>query len=104
MVGVRVELLSDPVVFAERVQAVITADPFSTNVLTGVMTRARDRPSATDALWMVVVDHGNVVGAAMHTPPYHPFLPRLPDQADRPGTNRCAESARVVIGYALPPR
>ena len=100
MVGVRVELLSDPVVFAERVQAVITADPFSTNVLTGVMTRARDgsQPSATDALWMVVVDHGNVVGAAMHTPPYHPFLPRLPDKAAAAIARELLRVGRPVAG------
>ncbi len=82
MIEMQVQLLSDAAVFADRVQAVIAADPFTSSVLTGMVARAREENRATaGALWMVLIDHGTVVGAAMHTPPYHPFLPRLPEGA-----------------------
>lgn len=61
-------------------EAWLAVDPLSTSILggmlTGVLTGARKEPAGTR--WIVVLNDGNVVGAAMHTPPYHPFLPRLP--------------------------
>ena len=77
----KVELTSDADGFAERARPVLEADPFSTAILAGALHRTlrRGSPSADDAVWITVTDTGGtVVGAAMHTPPHSPFLPRQP--------------------------
>jgi predicted GNAT family acetyltransferase len=65
--------------FAVAAQSWLAADPFSTSVLAGalhaVQTGRSDPPDGV--AWIAVMDKDEVVGAAMHTPPYYPFLPRL---------------------------
>lgn len=57
-------------------------DPVVNNVLT-TNTEAvrRGRRAYDDALWITVFDdRSEVVGAAMHTPPYYLFVCRMPDE------------------------
>lgn len=54
-------------------------DPVRNNVLTTNAEAARDgRRSFDDAMWITVLDGAEVVGAAMHTPPYHLFVCPMP--------------------------
>jgi predicted GNAT family acetyltransferase len=57
-------------------------------------SRRRDEDDA----WIVAVDDGQVVGAAMHTPPYHLFLPRLPKGVAARIALTLVESGRPVPG------
>jgi predicted GNAT family acetyltransferase len=92
-------VLKDPHQFAELADGWLASDPFSTNVigvyLGGVLSG--DRFAGDDDLWITVIDGGHVVGAAMHTPPYNLFLPRLP-------VGVASEIARALSGSgrALP--
>jgi predicted GNAT family acetyltransferase len=86
----------------------LKSDPFSTNVITTVTTRIATGAVANndENSWHTIEgEHGQVVGVAMHTPPYNMFLSRMPrpavialahEIADRgselPGVNGAAES------------
>lgn len=79
----KVQLLRDPRRFSDVSAEWLTADPLSTNIIAvnlDAILRG-ERPAGDDALWAVVSDGGRVVGAAMHTPPYHVVLPGLPGGA-----------------------
>ena len=78
--GMKVQLLRDPRRFSDVSAEWLAADPLSTNVIAVNLDAVLrgERPAGDDALWVVVSDGGRVVGAAMHTPPYHLALPRLP--------------------------
>ena len=73
-------MLEEPRQFAELASAWMASDPFSTNViwvhLGGVLSG--DRPAGQNDIWISAIEDGQVVGVAMHTPPYNLFLPRLP--------------------------
>ena len=75
-----VELIAEDGRFAALAQDWLAQHPLSTNVigteLAGVLDGTRAR--SPDAVWVVVRDGADVVGAAMHTPPFPPYLPRLP--------------------------
>lgn len=77
-----VRVLEDPAAFAEQAEAWLCSEPFSTNVigvhLQSVLSGVRAR--GDEDLWLIAFDGAVVMGAAMHTPPHHVFLPRL-----RPG-------------------
>ncbi len=92
IVRVQIRLDRDPEAFAPMAQACFRADPFSTSIiattLAGVLSGARRQPENTR--WITVLDAGEVVGVAVHYPPYNPFLPRLPDGAS-------AEIARALL-------
>lgn len=53
---------------------------FSANVVSVEAGAVLDgvRPERPGSIWILVSDAGTVVGAAMHTPPFALFLPRLP--------------------------
>ena len=73
-------MLRDVRRFAQLGAPWLATDPFSSNVigvqLEGVLRGVR--PRGEDDVWIVALKRGQVVGAAMHTPPYHLFLPHLP--------------------------
>jgi predicted GNAT family acetyltransferase len=75
-----VDLLQDPRRFADLAGRWLSTDPFTTNVigvhLDGVLRGLRRRGGGD--LWIAARDRGEIVGAAMHAPPHHVFLPRLP--------------------------
>ena len=75
----RVHMLSDVAQFAPRARPLIAADPLSTSILAGMLARAVDGTHRVrDAVWILVVEDERLIGVAMHTPPNHPFVPRLP--------------------------
>jgi len=78
--GIDVRVLRDPRLFARLSSRWLATEPFSTNVmgvqLDGVLRGVR--PPGEEDIWIAAVQRDRLLGAAMHTPPYHLFLPRLP--------------------------
>jgi uncharacterized protein len=74
-----VRLTDDVATFASLAEPVLRAERYTANVIAvqvhGVLSGRR--PLADGSSWILVEDGGSVVGAAMHTPPYNLFLPRL---------------------------
>jgi len=68
--------------FADLVLPWANRDPVVNNVLaTNVEAVRNGWRTYDDALWITVLDAGDeVVGAAHHTPPYHLFVCRMPDE------------------------
>jgi len=68
---VEVVKLADPVEFLERAELVL-ADEARHNLILGIAATLRDNPALYDErqLWLVV-EEGEVVGAALRTPPYN---------------------------------
>lgn len=79
----RVQIDRDITGFVPRGLPWAARDPVVNNVLITNADAARaGRWTFDDALWITVFDDGDeVVGAAMHTPPYHLFLCRMPVEA-----------------------
>ncbi len=75
-----VSLRNDPAAFFEEAAGFLEREPFTANVI-GVWVSAllagRAEGSPEDA-FVLVREEGEVVGAAMHTPPHLVNLPRLP--------------------------
>jgi predicted GNAT family acetyltransferase len=98
--GVEVRVLRDPHLFAGLSSRWLATDPFSTNImgvhLDGVLHGVR--PQGEDDIWIAAVERGGVVGAAMHTPPYHLFLPRLPARVASQIADRLAAADRRLPG------
>jgi predicted GNAT family acetyltransferase len=98
--GIEVRALRDPRLFAQLSSRWLATDPFSTNVmgvqLDGVLRGVR--PQGEEDIWIVAVKRGRVLGAAMHTPPYHLFLPRLPSGVASQIANTLAAAGRPVSG------
>jgi RimJ/RimL family protein N-acetyltransferase len=104
----RVVVFSAPQPFLTRAEPLLKTDPFTTSVITTVTTRVASGavPNKDENLWHTIEGaHGQVIGVAMHTPPYNMFLSRMPrdavialahDVADRrrelPGVNGASES------------
>jgi predicted GNAT family acetyltransferase len=104
----RVVMSSAPQPFLTRAEPLLKTDPFTTSVITTVTTRIASGavPNNDENLWHTIEgEHGQVIGVAMHTPPYNMFLSRMPrdavialahDVADRrrelPGVNGASES------------
>jgi predicted GNAT family acetyltransferase len=107
----RITVHSDPKPFLAQAEPLLKSDPFSTNVIATVTTRIASGalPSIEEPLWLTIEgDHGQVIGAAMHTPPHNIFLSRMPQDAaaalarevahsgrDLPGVNGAIESTRT---------
>ncbi len=94
-----VRFVWDPREFLTAVTGFLAAEPFSANVVAveveGIVDGRRIlRPGSR---WIVVEDDGDVVGAAMHTPPYDLFLPRL-----RPGAPEAVARELRRVGVDLP--
>src|SRR5215203_875216 len=81
MPPVEVVQLADPVEFLERARPIL-ADEARHNLILGIAGTLRDNPSlyAEHLLWLVV-DDGEVVGAALRTPPYNLVLGAGSDEA-----------------------
>lgn len=80
----------------------LRAEPFTANVmaveLTGVAMGARAlRPGSA---WFLIHDGGEVVGAAMHTPPFNLHLPRLGETAVATLASALFEQQRVLPGVS----
>jgi hypothetical protein len=77
--------LSDPVEFLERAAPLLLADEARHNLILGIAGTLRDQPAfyAEQELW-VVESEGEVVGAALRTPPHRLVLaqPTVPAAVD----------------------
>ena len=93
-------LLDDPERFAVRAVPFLAAERLSSTViatqLDGVRRGLRT-PGAEDR-WFVVLEGDRVVGAAMHTPPRPPFLPRLAPEVATFLAARLHELGRALDG------
>ena len=69
--------LADPVDFLDRAQPLLLADEARHNLILGIAGTLRDNPSLyhAHAFW-VALDRGDVVGAALRTPPHNLVLAR----------------------------
>ena len=93
-----VRVLQDAGHFANLCTGWLPLDPFSTNVI-GVQlgdVLGGVRRQGVEDIWIVALDGTRVVGVAMHTPPYHLFLPRLP-----PGVASQIALILVTIGRVV---
>jgi RimJ/RimL family protein N-acetyltransferase len=80
----RVVLCSAPQPFLTRAEPLLKSDPFSTNVITTVTARIASGavPNNEENRWHTIErEDGQVIGVAMHTPPYNMFLSRMPRDA-----------------------
>jgi GNAT superfamily N-acetyltransferase len=77
--SVEVQILQDPSIFSDCSRQWMASEPFSSNVigvyLDGILNGSR--PRGDGDIWVAVLDQGQVIGVAMHTPPFPVFLPRL---------------------------
>lgn len=96
----RVRLLDDTHAFSEAARPFLTSEPFSANVLAVEVDRIvrSVRPTRPGSLWILVEDDSGVVGAAMHTPPWHLFLPRLGSGLPEAIAGALAEAGRDLPG------
>ena len=73
----------DARLFAEAARLYMERDPFSTSVIAvhvdGVRCGIRV-PGQEDRFW-TLLDAGQIVGVAMHTPPHNLFVSRMPSAA-----------------------
>jgi predicted GNAT family acetyltransferase len=97
----RVQLHTGARPFLAAAEAFLRSDPFSTNVMAVVAVRivTGQQPDSDANLWATVADsRGRVVGAAMHTPPHHVFLSRMPAEASASLAQALADVRRAVPG------
>jgi predicted GNAT family acetyltransferase len=94
-------LHAGPRPFLAAAEPFLRWDPFSTNVIAVVAARVGtgQEPDSDANLWATITDHqGGVVGVAMHTPPHHVFVSRMPSQAAAALAHALADTGRVVPG------
>ena len=78
-----IRLTKDPREFADLASAFTASDPLSTNVIGVWVAGVIDgtHPQGDHDVWITILDQDRVVGVAMHTPPFPPFLSRMPATA-----------------------
>lgn len=83
LITVKVLVEVDAHSFAEGVMPWVEREPVACNVLaTNLEASVAGRRTFADALWLAVIDDaGEVVGAAMHTPPHRLFVCPMPPDA-----------------------
>ena len=82
--ALRVQLHAGPRPFLAAAEPFLCWDPFSTNVIAVVAARigAGQEPDSDANLWATISNGlDRVVGVAMHTPPHHVFVSRMPSEA-----------------------
>jgi RimJ/RimL family protein N-acetyltransferase len=92
----------DPGPFAQSAEPYFDENPFTSNVITVVVhnTRAGTRPRGPDDGWWTVMDGRQVVGTAMHTPPFKLFLSQMPEEAAGALARALAHSERQLAGMS----
>jgi len=98
---VRVDFCVGPRQFLAVAESLLRSDPFSTNIIAVVATRiaAGDEPGSEHHLWATIGDReGHIVGAAMHTPPHHLFVSRMPAAAAQSLAHAVADTGRDLPG------
>jgi hypothetical protein len=93
-------IFTEPAEFLQAAGGYIESEPFSSSVV-GVWARrvvGGDRPHHDDDIFITVSDGERVVGAAMHTPPFHIFLARMPTEAAAHIAETLHEAGRHIDG------
>jgi len=101
MTNLGVHLHPGPLQFLTAAEPLLRSDPFSTNVIAVVAARiaAGDEPDSEHHLWATIGDgEGHIVGAAMHTPPHHLFVSRMPAAAAQSLAHAVADAGRDLPG------
>lgn len=95
-----VQLFNDAGVFLGEAAGYLATDPFSANVIAVYAGRVRAgaQPQGPEDLWVTVTDGGRVVGLAMHTPPHHLFVSRMPEMAATALADALGEQRRGLTG------
>jgi hypothetical protein len=97
-----VRLFDDAGLFAQQAGAYFEVDPFSASVIAvnvaGVVAGVRSQGPAD--MWATVVEDGEVVGVAMHTPPHKLFLARMPSRAAVALAETLARASRLLPGVS----
>jgi GNAT superfamily N-acetyltransferase len=81
----------------------LRADPFSTSVIATVSARvaAGGGPDGHDRLWATIAGaDGELVGVAMHTPPFPLFVSRMPPQAAGALADALTNANRQLAGVS----
>jgi GNAT superfamily N-acetyltransferase len=80
--------------------AYLRQERFSASVLAVAARRVADSEAIgePDALWATVRDDGEVIGAAMQTPPWNLFAARMPPSAADALADALADAGRVLPG------
>jgi predicted GNAT family acetyltransferase len=94
-----VHLTDDVGEFATVAEPFLRSEPFTANVIAvevdGVMSGQRSLHPGSR--WILVEERGQLVGAAMHTPPFNLFLPKLGD-----GVPEAVARALSSAGHRFP--
>src|SRR5262249_17914535 len=101
ILGRRVHVHYAPSHFLAAAEPLLLSDPFSTNEIAVVAIRimAGHEPPSSDHLWATVEDtEGQVVSVAMHTPPNHLFVSRMPREAAASLAHDLADAGRDLSG------
>jgi predicted GNAT family acetyltransferase len=94
-----IKLYSDADVFLHEAAGYLAVDPFSASVIAVNASRAsRGQPRGLDDFWATVIDCGRVIGLAMHTPPRHLVVARMPDAAAAALADALAGRRRPISG------
>ena len=97
----RVHVYDRATQFLPIAEPLLQADPLSTNVIAVVANRiaASYEPGSSHHWWATVEDDaGRLVGVAMHTPPHHVFVSRMPGEAAASLAHVLADDGRYVPG------
>ena len=87
--------------FLAAAEGFLESDPLSANVIAVVAGRvvAGEEAAGAEHLWATVEDlDGHVLGAAMHTPPHHLFVSRMPGEAATALADALADTGRELSG------
>jgi len=100
---IHVDVLSDPHQFVEQAQVFLDAEPLVNNVVASMAERriaeiAAGSPAGNGDRWFVVRDDGVIVGAAMTTDGFPPYLLAMSDDAGVAVADAVAKHADRVAG------
>jgi predicted GNAT family acetyltransferase len=98
---VRVDFHVGPRQFLAAAESLLRLDPFSTNVIAVIAARIAvgDESDSEHHLWATIEDvEGHIIGAAMHTPPHHLFVSRMPAAAAQSLAQAVADTGRDLPG------
>ncbi len=96
-----VRFLKDPGEFADTIASFLAGDPFTTSVLGTTLSLVISGEIVLDGdnLWIAAFgEDGALAGAAMQTPPFNVFMPRLPGGVSSAVAAALAEMRRRIPG------
>lgn len=100
---ISVDVITDPREFVELAQAFLDAEPLTNNVVASMAERRvaeldAASPASSGDLWFVVRDDGELVGAAMATDGFPPYLLAMSDDSATAVVESVAEQVNHLSG------